>query len=317
MRKAAGLSMVLVLLAGCGDSTAPTTADPLRTILFYSLQAGKSYLLNTDGSDLHALQVATSDSVAAIAVGNGGQVVAVAAPNAILVTSVENPSKLDTIISPRPAESSLGAFSPDGNTFAIVSYLPHEMLLMYDRVNHRLDTLDVSGANTAMAPVFSPDGKRVALVGATELALWITTVTLDRPDMIGTSHLGTSSFTHRPLFGWPAWTSDGVLIAAVHVTDSGPDTVLSMSLDPDKPANDLVERYRAVLAPVSDERPELVFGERSTYAYSATGEGFAIGAQPGTDPNRQAIYYVSRAVARVRLVLDDPNTFPEFPLIIN
>ena len=312
------MAFAVVLLAGCGDATAPTVSDPLKTILFYSLETGKNYLLNTDGTDLHALQVATKDSVAAIGVGNGGQVVAIAAPNAIMVTSIEDASRLDTIIAPRPAESSLGAFSPDGNLFAIVSYVPTEVLLVYDRVNHRLDTLDVEGANTAMAPVFSPDGKRVALVGATEIALWITTVQLDQPNLSpGTSHLGTSPFTHRPLFGWPAWTSEGVLIAVVHVGSGAPDTVLSMSLNPDKPSNDLEERYRAVLAPVSDERPELVFGERSTYAYSASGEGFAIGAQPGTDPTRQAIYYVSRAVGRVRLVLDDPGTFPEFPLIIN
>ena len=315
MRKSA-LLLGLIVAAGCNDSMAPTTSDPLRTILFYNVDAGRSYLLNTDGSDLHALSAAR-DSLAPVAVGNGGQVVAVVAANALLVTSVENPGKLDTMIAPLPAEMSLGAFSSDGNQFAIVSYLPTEVLLRYDRVNHRLDTLPVQGANTALAPVFSPDSKRIVLVGATQIALWVTVVQIDRPDLTSTSHLGTSRFTHRPLFGWPAWTTEGVLIAAVHLADPGPDTVLSMSFDPDHPQNDLAERYRAVAAPVSDERPEIVFGNRSTYSYGANGEGLALGAQPGSDASRQAIYYVSRAVGRVRLVLDDPKTFPEFPLIIN
>jgi hypothetical protein len=307
----------------CSDSVAPATPDPTRTVLFYSIEAGTNFLLNTDGSDLHAAHLTPQDVYAPIAVASGATVVATLAPGAILSSSLTSPGKSDTMISPLPADAlqqssiSLGAFSPDAHSFAVVSFATGEMLLLYDRVNHRLDTIPVDGANTAMAPAFSPDGRRIALVGSNPLNLFVTVINLDQPGTVGTVRLGTSQFTHRPLFGWPVWTSEGVLIAVVHVSSTGPDTVLSASFDPDKPQNDLVERYRAVLAPVSDERPEVVFGERSTFSYGLNGEGLALAAQPGTDPSRQAIYYASRAVGRIRLVLDDPKTFPEFPLVIN
>jgi hypothetical protein len=314
---------VLALLAtgvtGCGDSSGPTpTPDPVRTILFYSVEAGQNFLMNTDGSDLHVVHLTSRDSAAPIAVSPGGQAVALLSGNVIVLSSLTDPGRVDTMINlPAGSEISVGAFSPDRNLFGVVSYRPTEALLVYDRAAHRLDTLPVSGANTALPPAFNADGNRVALIGATQLALYVTVVQRDRPDLTSTSKLGISRFTHRPLFGWPLWTAEGLLLAVVHVADPGPDTVLSVSIDPAKPDNDLVERYRAVLAPVSDERPELEFGDRSTYAYGAAGEGLVLGAQPGSDPTRHAIYYVSRAVPRVRLVFDRPSTFPEFPFVIN
>lgn len=307
----------------CGDGTGPASSDPVRTVLFYGLEAGTNFLLNTDGSDLHAARLTPQDVYAPIAVSSGAQLVAVLAPGTVLSASLTAPGAYDTMIATLPedalhqSEVGLGAFSPDQRYFAIVSFVPSEMLLLYDRVNHRLDSIPVDGANTAMAPAFSPDGNRIALVGANELSLFVTVITLDQPGVFGTTHLGISQFQHRPLFGWPIWTKEGVLFAVVHVADGAPDTVVSAAFDPDHPANNLTERYRAVLAPVSDERPQVVFGLRSSFSYGQDGEGLALGAQPDTNPARQAIYYVSRAVPRVRLVLDDPKTFPVFPLLIN
>jgi hypothetical protein len=93
--------------------------------------------------------------------------------------------------------------------------------------------------------------------------------------------------------------------------------MLSVLVDPDNPV-DAIERFRAVLSPVSDERPELIFGDFSTYAYADDGEALALGANPGTGASsRHALYLVSRGVDRVQLLLDDPAQRPVFPNFIN
>ena len=87
--------------------------------------------------------------------------------------------------------------------------------------------------------------------------------------------------------------------------------------DPDNPNRFLDERYRAVMAPVSDARPAVLLGLSSTYAFSPSGESIVIGAEPGTGPNRHAIYLVTPDVGRIQLLLDDPAQFPVFPLFID
>jgi hypothetical protein len=103
----------------------------------------------------------------------------------------------------------------------------------------------------------------------------------------------------------------------VRVAAEQPDTILSVSIDPDRPGDDIVERFRAAMSPVSDQRPELVVGNFATYAYSPGGNAIVLGAHPGADTQRHAIYLINRAASRVQLVLDDPSEFPRFPLLIN
>ena len=169
-----------------------------------------------------------------------------------------------------------------------------------------------------MPPVFSPGNEHIVVIGATTLSLFSTVLYRGEQGRRDVHTFGFSRFLTIPIFGWPRWTSDeGLLMAFVRDGQADPDTLLSIGLDPNDPSA-FTERFRAVLSPVSDERPELIFGPEATYAYAEDGQAIVIGANPGTgSATRHALYYLTPGVPLVRLLLDDPAQRPVFPNFIN
>jgi hypothetical protein len=310
------LPLVLVALAAaCGDSPLEPPPAPVRTVLLHQLYSSENELVNTDGSGTGLLSEATRGMLPIGAFAPEG-VVALLSGNAIVLTTIANPIAIDTVISPAPSSHSLASFSNDGTLMAVVAYAPTPSVLVYDRVNHRIDTLALNGADPVLPPVFSPDGRRIVVFSVNPISLLVTTLYRFDRGRFETQALWISKFINRPLFGWPRWTRDGVLMAFRRVAEKGPDTLVVGIIHPEKPHTFFDEAYRAVLAPVSDQRPELDFGIESTYAMSSDGLAVVLGALPGSGIARPGVYLVTSGVDRVQLVLDSPDQFPVFPLFI-
>lgn len=313
--------VALAALVGCDETPVDPDPEPepVRTVLFQRGSDLGIFLVNTDGTDRQRVTIGSdTDSLIPLAVAPGGAAVALLADNAILVSSLQHPEIIDTAFAPAPREMSLASFSPDQRFLGVVSYVPETLLLVYDRVNRRVDSFPIpSNPPPALPPVFDATGDRVALIGVTQLSAHVTLVQRDRPELTRSEVLGFSRVLSRPVFGWPTWTDEGILFAVLRVAPEAVDTILSVSINPDRPGDDLVERYRATMSPVSDQRPELLIGDYSTYSYSPGGDALILGAHPSTDTRRHALYLINRAAIRVQLVLDDPSEFPLFPLLIN
>lgn len=313
-----GLPASLLLVAvACGDGpTGPDdTEPPLRTVVFHRQDTGENLLLNSDGTEAGAVDVPGGLAVP-IAVSGSGFTMAVVHGAVVGLVRLDRPGTIDTIMV-RPQVHSLASFSPDAGLVALVSYDPTNAVLVFDRANRTVDTLPYGDQVAVLPPAFHADNRRIAVVTATPLSVFTTILYRDDRSRMDTHTIGQSPFLTIPIFGWPRWTDEGLLMAFVREGQSRPDTLLSMVLDPTNPV-EAFERFRAVLAPVSDERPELVFGDFSTYAYSEDGQAIVLGANPGTGGSeRHALYYVTPNVPRVRLLLDDPSQRPVFPNFIN
>lgn len=303
--------------AACGDDlVGPAGEDaPVRTLLVHRQDTGDNLLVDTDGTMAGTFSAASRGMLPIGAHGSEGAVVLLNG-TAIVLTTVGVPDRMDTVIHPSPLSQSLASFSHDGTAFALVSYSPERSVLLYDRVNHTLDTLSLAGSDPVLPPVFSPDGERLALISVNELSILVTIIYRFDPSRSYTERLSVSRFLNRPVFGWPRWVGNGIRMAFRRVADPGPDTLLVGTVFPDSPGDRLQENYRAVMAPVSDERPELDFGSASTYALTLDGEALALAAVPGTGLSPHAVYVVTPGVSRVQLVLDGGGEYPVFPLFI-
>lgn len=323
MRRSWGWLVVAGLGAasvGCDDSLGPERPDeqPVRLVLVHRQGTGDNMLLRTDGSPPTAFDGATAGLVP-VGVAPREQVVALlrsGAGGVLVLSSIQNPGRLDTIIDPIPTSMSLVSFSQDERYVALVSYAPVQAVLIFDRANRTIDTLPYGNADPVLPPMLSPDNRRVALITVTPLSMFLTILYPGDPARSDTDVLGFSRLLNRPIFGWPRWTADGLLMAFVRVGVDAPDTLVIGTGDPDTPDFFFTERSRAVMAPVSDARPEVRIGAESTYAFSADGRALVLGADPGTGIGRHAIYLVTPEVGRVQLLLDDPAQFPVFPLFI-
>jgi hypothetical protein len=310
------LLLPVIGVVACGDPGAPPPVSPIiRTILVHREDTGENRLLNTDGSDAGTYRTA-GEGLLPVGVSVEGQVVAFLQGRNLVLGSLVQPAELDTILVPAPASMSLVSFSRNEQFVAVVSYVPDRAVILYDRVNHRADTLPYGTVEPVLPPMLSPDNARIALIGLTDLSLVLTTLFPADQNRLETATLGSSRSRTRPNCGWPRWTSDGIVMAFIRVAATGPDTILLARIDPANPGERLDERYRAVMAPVSDERPELVMGVLSTYALTTDGRVLVLAAQPSTDPTRHAVYLVTPDVGRVQLLLDDPAQFPVFPQFV-
>ncbi|HEX9727131.1 MAG TPA: hypothetical protein VGA37_01340 [Gemmatimonadales bacterium] len=318
-----GLIAVAAIVA-CGDPAAPDPPDevPVRTILVHRFQSGGNMLLRSDGEPGGAFTLPGGANLIPIASASRGQTFAFEHGNAIVVGSLSQPTRLDTIIAPRPTTYVLASFSADERLVGMVSLQPTRSLLTYDRASDRIDTLPLGDAPTpALPPVYSPDGTRVATLAFNGLSVLVTLWTVGDRTRAVTDKLSVGTAIRPPVFGWPQWTDDGLMIALLHLGFDDPDTLVVALVDPDDPNAPMVERLRAVMAPVSDERPGLIMGDNATYALSADGRAIVLAADPGTASGevtlRQALYLVTEGVGRVQLLFDDPAVYPAYPLFVN
>jgi hypothetical protein len=300
------------MAAACGDDPVVPQPEPVRTVLVHRQDTGENVLLNSDGSDAGSYAPG-GGSLLALGASAVGQALVLLNGDAIVIGTLSRPG-LDTILRPAPTSLSLASISDDERLVALVSYEPLRALIVYDRANHAADTLDYGPIDPVLPPVLAPTDDRVVLFGLTPLALTITVIDRADPSRRETASLSLSRFLNRPIFGWPRWMEDGIHLAFVRVADGAPDTLLVGRIAPDDPSQPLNEQYRAVMAPESDARPELVIGDASTYALTADARALALGAIPEAGTARHAIYLVTPSLARVQLVRDDPGQFLVFPL---
>jgi hypothetical protein len=306
------LPAALAVIAACGDGATPPDDEPLRTVLVHRQDTGANVLLNTDGSEAGTYDPGAGLLVAIGASANG-QALVLLHGEALVVGSVAH-TRLDTVLPEIPGRMSLAALSDDERLVAVVSYAPTPGVIVYDRANRRGDTLSYGDIDPVLPPVISPDGTRIALLGLTPLSITVTIVEPADPTRRTSGSLSTSRFRNQLIFGWPRWIDDGILLAVVRGTDQVPDTLVVGLIEPDRLDADLVERYRAVLAPAGGE--EVAFRAASTYALSDDGQALALGAAPAGDPGRHAVYLVTPATEQVRLIRDDPQEFLTSPLFI-
>ncbi len=312
--------LVLIgLSAAIACSDTPTASEPaVLTILAHYQQTGENLLIDANGLGVGSLGPTTVDMVPIGAYTTDGTI-ALLAGDAIVLTTLSHPEVLDTVIRPSPLTHSLLSFSPSGRFLALVSVRPTQGLLLYDRANKTLDTLTMGDADpeVALPPVFSPDGQRIAILTVTPLSLLVTILDLDARLQPRTEPLQVSRLLNRPLFGWPRWSDDGIHMAFRRVAEPGPDTLVVGVVQPDNADAFLEERYRAVMAPESDERPEVVFGLSSTYSLSADGLAVVLAAFPAAGATAHSLYVVTPSVPRIRIVQDEPGVVLFFPQFIN
>lgn len=310
-------ALLLALTAGCGDDDPLPVGPELRserTLLVHLQGSGENRLLNTDGSPAGTLT--GTDGLVPIGAHAGEGVVALLGRDALMLGTLSQPGVLDTVLRPIPGEHSLAAFSDDGRQVAVVALRPFVAVLVYDRVERTIDTLLVEKIEPVLPPIFSPDGKRIALISVTELSVYVTLLDPEQPQNAYTRVLNFSKFTNALVFGWPRWIGEGIRMVSVRPADDAPDTLIVGSIYPDAPWTFPTEHYRAVLAPVSDERPELQIGPLSTYNLTQDGTAVALAAVPGTGLTPHALYYVTPDVDRVQLIRDAAGEYPVLPLFI-
>lgn len=312
----------LLLLSACGDDPLgpepPDEVPSVRTVLFHRQDTGENLLLNSDGTSAGALALPGALNVP-IGVSARDRVAAIVHGTALGLVQLSEPAVVDTLFDLTADQViSFVSFSGDARFLAFVNYEPFRGVVIYDRANRSADTLDYGPRDAVLPPVFSPDNARLAIITQTPLTLYSTVVYRNDATRVVSEAFGFSRFLTIPIFGWPAWTDEGLLMAFVREGGADPDTLLSAVIDPARPGDFVHERFRAVLSPVSDERPELVFDPRSTYAYAPDGNALVLGANPNSgSAERHALYLVTRNVSRVQLLLDDPAQVPIFPNFVN
>jgi len=304
-------------LAACGDSPTAPVADTVavRTVLLHLATSGENHTWNTDrtpGSGLPAI----ATGLVPIGSDAGRRVIALLDGTAIVLLSLDWPEQLDTIISPSPSSQTLASFSETGDLVAIAAYAPVPALLVYDRPNHRLDTLSLGGATPVLPPVFSPDGTRLVLFSLNDLSLLVTIVPRVGFGSIQTVPLRFSRFLNHPVFGWPRWVGTGIRLAFVRVAQNGPDTLVVGTVFPDDPDVPMEEAYRTLLVPEDSSAQELAFGDASTFALTADGTGVILGLEPVGGTSLHAVYYAGLGVPRARPVFDSAGQYPIFPLFV-
>jgi hypothetical protein len=318
-RSATVLALTAVLVAGCGSDPndpgeAGLQADQVRTLLIHRQNTGENELWDTDGTAAGTLP--STRGMLPIGVHPGVGTIALLAGNAIVETTLDRSDDLDTLIHPVPQSMSLASFSSDARYLAIVAYAPSPGLLLYDRANRLLDTLDLGGADPALPPVFAPGDDRIVLITVTDLSILATFVYPDDPGNTSTRQVRASRLLNRPIFGWPRWIGNGLRMAFVRVAESGPDTLMVGTIFPDNPSSFLQEHYRALMAPANDPDANLDIGLASTYALTADGSTLALGAIPGDRQSPHTVYVVTQDSGRVRVLVDGPGENPVFPLFI-
>ena len=293
-----------LVLAACGDPTDPGSINRIRTVLFYREDTGENHLLNSDGTAERRVVLGATGLVP-VGLSSAGSEVALLHGNALVIGNLNDPARVDTVLYPIPGSMSLVAFSPDDRYLALFQYAPDPRLLIVDR-SGAIDSFTVGEQVPDLPPVFSPDGLRVALVTVTQISVIVTMVQREDGQLQG-DPAGFSRFIYQPIFGWPRWTEDGLLLGTVREGGDG-DTLMVMVVDPDEPTR-LGRPLYGVPSPV------LEYDTGSSYAFSADGQAVVLAALPSVTARRR-LYYAVRGGRLTNLTTADLTARPAFPLLL-
>ncbi len=112
---------------------------------------------------------------------------------------------------PPPARAYLGPrLSPDGRRVAVDIQEPESQIWLYDLSRETLTRLTFEGNNN-LAPLWSPDGKRIAFISSKDGPQNIFWQLADGSG--GLERLTTSDYTHVPM----SWSPDGQLLSYTEV----------------------------------------------------------------------------------------------------
>ena len=118
-------------LAACGDGpTEPApVGPPVRSILMHFTNSGENRVWDTDGTAVGEL---SPNFTGLVPIGShpAERVIVLLDGTAIVLTSLDRPGELDTIIAPSPTSHTLASFSDAGDLVAIAAYAPDPALLV-------------------------------------------------------------------------------------------------------------------------------------------------------------------------------------------
>lgn len=306
-------SLAIATAVTCTEATLePTMPDPIRTVL-YSLSNGPGlFAVRSDGSgDARVRVPAAIDGMVLLGMSRDGGRLALLADDGIYVYSPADTLSLSRALD-LPSGSILPvAFSNDERFLALITFANRPLLIVADLQVGVVDTLAAVIAEPVLPVAFSPDGRRIAVIGANSFTLEI--VTIDRETGIPSSihPVGGSRLVDLPIFGWPRWSAQGLQLSVRRrpfTGNTGPDTLIGVTLDIDNVEKGYRRRFRAV--------SDLRFDVASTFAYSSDGDAIIYGAL-SADGTTHGLFFQSVNTEVVQLVRDDPVAGEVFPQMVN
>ena len=311
-RRPWGLLAVALTVACTETPNEPTITDPVRTVVYSLSNAPGLFAVRADGSGEARVRVpAAIDSMVLIGMSRAGGRLALLAADGIYAYNPADTASLARVLD-LPSGSILpAAFSEDDRYLAIVAFAHRPLVIIADLLGGVVDTLPAIVAEPVLPVAFSPNGRRIAVIGATSFTLEV--VTIDRESGISSSiqPVGGSRLVDIPIFGWPRWSEQGLQLAVRRqpfTGNTGPDTLIGVTLDVD----DLEGGYRRRFRAVSDLR----FDVASTFAYSSDGDAIVYGAL-SADGTTHGLFFQSANTPVVQLVRDDPVVGEVFPQMVN
>ena len=306
-------SLAITTAVTCTEATLePTVPDPIRTVL-YSLSNGPGlFAVRSDGTGDARVRVPPAiDGMVLLGMSRDGGRLALLADDGIYVYSPADTLSLSRALD-LPSGSILPvAFSDDEQFLALITFANRPLLIVADLQDGVVDTLAAIVAEPVLPVAFSPDGRRIAVIGANSFTLEI--VTIDRETGISSSihPVGGSRFVDLPIFGWPRWSAQGLQLSVRRrpfTGNTGPDTLIGVTLDIDNVEKGYRRRFRAV--------SDLRFDVASTFAYSSDGDAIIYGAL-SADGTTHGLFFQSVNTEVVQLVRDDPVAGEVFPQMVN
>jgi len=316
-RSSAGLVLGGLLIATvavtCTEATVePTVPDPVRTVL-YSLSNGPGlFAVRSDGTGDARVRVPSAiDSMVLLGMSRDGGRLALLADDGIYVYSPSDTLSLVRALDLPPNSILPAAFSDDERFLALITFANRPLVLVADLVDGVVDTLVAVVTDPVLPVAFSPDGRRLVVIGANDFTLEI--VTIERESGISSSiqRVGGSRLVDIPIFGWPRWSSHGLQLAVRRrpfTGNTGPDTLIGVTLDIDDVERGYTRRFRAA--------SDLRFDVASTFAYSSDGDAIVYGAL-SADGTTHGLFFQSANTPVVQLVRDDPVAGEVFPQMVN
>jgi len=315
-RARAGLvlgTLVLAAAVTCTEATLePTVPDPVRTVL-YSLSNGPGlFAVRADGTgDTRVRVPAAIDSMVLLGMSRDGGRLALLADDGIYVYRPADTLSLSRALALPSGPILPVAFSDDERFLALITFTNRPLVIVADLVLGSLDTLAAVVSEPVLPVAFSPDGRRIAVIGANDFTLEI--VTMDRETGISSSiqQVGGSRLVDMPVFGWPRWSAHGLQLSVRRrpfTGNTGPDTLIGVTLNIDNVEKGYQRRFRAV--------SDLRFDVASTFAYSSDGEAIIYGAL-SADGTTHGLFFQSANTDIVQLVRDDPVAGEVFPQMVN
>jgi hypothetical protein len=306
--------LVAALVLACTDRPLGPVIppDPVRTILYGLADVPGLYSVRADGAGEARVRVpAELDSMVLIGMSRDGGRLAFLADSGIYTYNPADTFSLVRTLE-RPSGQILpAALSDDDRFLAIITFGRQPLIIVADLETGVVDTLPTGVIDPVLPPAFSPDNALLAVFGANSFTLEVAMVQRESGIPLGTHPVGGTRFVDIPIFGWPRWTTQGLHLVVRRRPfsgNTGPDTLIAVTLDP----ADVTGGYRRRFRAISDLR----FDVASTFAYSSDGNALVYGALK-SDGQTHGIFFQSANTPAVQLVIDDPTNGEIFPQMVN